>query len=132
MYKPGNVKLHPELLSKHQAFVKEKTSSSNDKPVFFVFHGGSGSTKQEFSEAISHGVVKVNLDTDLQYAYLTGVRDYVLTKKDYIASQVGNPDGEDKPNKKYFDPRVWVRESEKTMSTRVREALDDFNTAGQL
>jgi fructose-bisphosphate aldolase class II len=97
-----------------------------------VFHGGSGSSKQEFLDAIKNGVVKVNLDTDLQYAYLTGIRDYVLNKKDYLMQQVGNPDGEDKPNKKYFDPRVWVREGEKTMSARVTEGLKDFNTAGQL
>lgn len=132
VYKPGNVKLHPELLEKHQAFVKEKTGTDNQKPVFLVFHGGSGSSKQEYLDAISYGVVKVNLDTDLQYAYLTGIRDYVLNKKDYIMQQVGNPDGDDKPNKKYFDPRVWVREGEKTMSARVSEGLKDFNTAGQL
>jgi len=132
VYKPGNVKLHPELLGKHQAYVKEKINGKENKPVFLVFHGGSGSSKKEFTDAISYGVVKVNLDTDLQYAYLTGIRDYVLNKKDYIMKQVGNPDGEDKPNKKYFDPRVWVREGEKTMSTRVQEGLTDFNTAGQL
>ena len=132
VYKPGNVKLHPELLGKHQKFVKECIKSSEEKPCFLVFHGGSGSTKEEFQIAISHGVVKVNLDTDLQYAYLTGIRDYVLNKKDYLMCQVGNPDGEDKPNKKYFDPRVWVREGEKTMSIRVAEGLRDFNTAGQL
>lgn len=132
VYKPGNVKLHPELLEKHQKYVKDQESLKEDKPVFLVFHGGSGSSKQEYLDAISYGVVKVNLDTDLQYAYLTGIRDYVLNKKDYIAAQVGNPDGEDKPNKKYFDPRVWVREGEKTMSARVAEALADFNTAGQL
>lgn len=123
VYKPGNVKLHPELLGKHQAYVKEQTGSKDDKPAFLVFHGGSGSSKAEYIEAISHGVVKVNLDTDLQYAYLTGIRDYVLKKKDYIMSQVGNPEGEDKPNKKYFDPRVWVREGEKTMSARVQEGM---------
>ncbi|KAF3927724.1 hypothetical protein ABW21_db0206185 [Orbilia brochopaga] len=132
VYKPGNVKLHPELLSKHQAYAKEKIGTKDDKPLFLVFHGGSGSTKEEFSEAISYGVIKVNLDTDLQWAYLTGIRDYVLNKKDYIMSQVGNPDGDDKPNKKYFDPRVWVREGEKTMTARVSEALVDFNTANQL
>ncbi|KAL8850321.1 MAG: hypothetical protein Q9221_004736 [Calogaya cf. arnoldii] len=132
VYKPGNVKLHPELLGKHQAYVKEQTGSKDEKPAFLVFHGGSGSSKEEYIEAISHGVVKVNLDTDLQYAYLTGIRDYVLKKKDYIMSQVGNPEGEDKPNKKYFDPRVWVREGEKTMSARVQEGLADFNTANQL
>ncbi|KAI4167857.1 MAG: hypothetical protein LQ343_006871 [Gyalolechia ehrenbergii] len=132
VYKPGNVKLHPELLGKHQAYVKEKTGSKEAKPVFLVFHGGSGSAKSEYTEAISHGVVKVNLDTDLQYAYLTGIRDYILKKKDYLMSPVGNPDGEDKPNKKFFDPRVWVREGEKTMSARVQEGLVDFNTANQL
>lgn len=132
VYKPGNVRLHPELLSKHQKYVKEKIGSSSDKPVFFVFHGGSGSTKEEYKEAISYGVVKVNVDTDMQFAYLSGVRDYVLGKKDYLMTAVGNPDGEDKPNKKYFDPRVWIREGEKTMSKRVQEALADFNTAGQL
>ncbi|KHJ36401.1 putative fructose-bisphosphate class ii [Erysiphe necator] len=132
VYKPGNVKLHPELLGKHQKFVKDAIKCIEDKPVFLVFHGGSGSTKKEFYDAISFGVVKVNLDTDLQYAYLSGIRDYILKKKDYLLQQVGNPDGEDKPNKKYFDPRVWVREGEKTMSARVTEGLIDFNTAGQL
>jgi len=132
VYKPGNVRLHPELLKKHQLYVKEKINSKSDKPIFFVFHGGSGSTKAEFKEAISYGVVKVNVDTDMQYAYLSGVRDYVLKKKDYLMSAVGNPDGDDKPNKKHFDPRVWVREGEKAMSVRVQEALADFNTAGHL
>ena len=98
---------------------------------FLVFHGGSGSSKEEYDKAISFGVVKVNLDTDLQYAYCAGIRDYMISKKDYVSSQVGNPDGEDKPNKKYFDPRVWVREGEKTMSKRVKEALNDFKTAGK-
>ena len=86
----------------------------------------------QYKEAISYGVVKVNLDTDLQWAYLLGIRDYMSSKKDYVAKQVGNPEGEDKPNKKYYDPRVWVREGEKTMSARIKEALEDFNTAGQL
>lgn len=110
VYKPGNVKLHPELLGKHQAFVKEKISGKEDKPVFLVFHGGSGSSKQEYKDAIGYGVVKVNLDTDLQYAYLTGIRDYVLKKKDYIMTPVGNPDGADKPNKvSFLVPRVHVQ-----------------------
>jgi fructose-bisphosphate aldolase class II len=132
VYKPGNVKLHPELLSKHQKYVKEQTQSPKDKPVFFVFHGGSGSSKEEYKEAISYGVVKVNVDTDMQYAYLSGVRDFIQNKKDYLQSMVGNPDGADKPNKKFFDPRVWVREGEKTMSQRTQVALEDFNTSGQL
>ncbi|KAJ6011110.1 fructose-bisphosphate aldolase [Penicillium sp. IBT 35674x] len=132
VYKPGNVRLHPELLSKHQAFVKQALGSKKDKPVFFVFHGGSGSSKEEYKEAISYGVVKVNVDTDMQYAYLSGVRDFIQSKKDYLQTMVGNPDGADKPNKKFFDPRVWVREGEKTMSKRTQVALEDFNTAGQL
>jgi fructose-bisphosphate aldolase class II len=132
VYKPGNVRLHPELLDKHQKYVKEKTGSKSDKPVFLVFHGGSGSTLDEYKKAISYGVCKVNLDTDMQYAYMTGMRDYFAKKKDYLANQVGNPEGEDKPNKKYYDPRVWVREGEVTMRKRVESALKDFNTAGQL
>ena len=102
VYKPGNVKLHPELLGKHQKYVKDAIGAKEDKPVFLVFHGGSGSSKKEYLDAIGYGVVKVNLDTDLQYAYLTGIRDYVLNKKDYISSQVGNPDGPDKPNKSTY------------------------------
>ncbi|TEY84010.1 hypothetical protein BOTCAL_0023g00310 [Botryotinia calthae] len=132
VYKPGNVKLRPVLLGKHQAHVKQAIGAKEDKPVFLVFHGGSGSSKQEFLDAISYGVVKVNLDTDMQFAYLTGIRDYVLKNKDYLMTAVGNPDGADKPNKKKFDPRVWVREGEKTMSQRLAEGLKDFNTAGQL
>lgn len=132
VYKPGNVKLHPELLGKHQAYVKEQLKTDAAKPVFFVFHGGSGSSKQEYLDAISFGVVKVNVDTDMQFAYASGIRDYMVGKKDYLATAVGNPDGADKPNKKYFDPRVWVREGEKTMSKRVKEALEDFATAGKL
>lgn len=100
VYKPGNVQLHPELLSKHQKHVAAAIGSKDSKPVFLVFHGGSGSSKKEFKDAISYGVVKVNLDTDMQYAFLAGIRDYVLSKKDYISTQVGNPEGADKPNKK--------------------------------
>jgi fructose-bisphosphate aldolase class II len=132
VYKPGNVQLKPSILGDHQAYAKKQIGSSEDKPLYLVFHGGSGSTQEEFDTAIKNGVVKVNLDTDCQYAYLTGIRDYVLNKKDYIMSQVGNPDGEDKPNKKFFDPRVWVREGEKTMSARISEALDIFHTKNQL
>jgi len=119
-------------LGKHQKHVKDAIGAKEDKPVFLVFHGGSGSSKQEYLDAIGYGVVKVNLDTDLQWTYLTGIRDYILNKKDYLMKQVGNPEGEDKPNKKYYDPRVWVREGEKTMTARIKEALKDFNTAEQL
>jgi fructose-bisphosphate aldolase class II len=131
VYKPGNVKLRPELLQKHQQYVKEKTGTKDDKPVFLVFHGGSGSSVDDFRQAISYGVVKVNLDTDMQWAYLSGIRDYIQSKSGYLQTQVGNPDGDDKPNKKYYDPRVWVREGEKSMSQRIKVALDDFYTAGK-
>ena len=132
VYKPGNVVLKPSILGDHQAYAKQQTDSKSVHPLFLVFHGGSGSSQEEFDIAIKNGVVKVNLDTDCQYAYLTGIRDYVLNKKDYLMTMVGNPDGEDKPNKKYFDPRVWVREGEKTMSKRVAEALHIFHVEGQL
>lgn len=132
VYKPGNVQLKPEILGEHQKYAKEQSGSKSDTPLFLVFHGGSGSSQADFDTAIGHGVVKVNLDTDCQYAYLEGIRDYVLNKKGYLMTQVGNPDGEDKPNKKYFDPRVWVREGEKTMSKRITEALQIFHTKGQL
>jgi len=132
VYKPGNVKLRPELLQKHQEYVKEKTGSKDDKPVLLVFHGGSGSSVDDFRQAISFGVVKVNLDTDMQYAYLSGVRDYVQEKKDYLQTQVGNPDGEDKPNKKFYDPRVWVRAGETSMSKRLKTGLEDFYAAGKV
>lgn len=101
----------PLSLGKHQAYLKEQLKAKDDKPTFFVFHGGSGSAASEFQEAISHGVVKVNLDTDLQWAYLCGVRDYVTKNIEYLNTQVGNPEGADKPNKKKYDPRVWVSSS---------------------
>lgn len=132
VYKPGNVVLRPSILGEHQKYAHKQIGGSEEKPLYLVFHGGSGSTQEEFDTAIKNGVVKVNLDTDCQYAYLKGIRDYVLNKKDYLMSQVGNPEGEDKPNKKFFDPRVWVREGEKTMSARITEALEIFHTKGQL
>lgn len=128
VYKPGNVRLHPELLGKHQAHVKSAIGAKNDKPVFFVFHGGSGSSKQEYLDAIGHGVVKVNMDTDMQFAYMSGIRDYMLNKKDYLMKSVGNPDGDDKPNKKHFDvsgPLCRARVEEPIMK-RATEV--DFGT----
>ncbi|KAH8798439.1 hypothetical protein DL96DRAFT_1781578 [Flagelloscypha sp. PMI_526] len=130
VYKPGNVKLQPDLLAKHQAFAKEKTGV--DKPLYLVFHGGSGSTKDEIKTAVSNGVVKMNVDTDTQFAYLQGIRDFVLNKKEFILTQVGNPEGADKPNKKYYDPRVWVREGEKTLTVRVKEACADLGNVDRL
>jgi len=126
VYKPGNVQLRPELLGKHQKYTSEKLGGKSDKPLFLVFHGGSGSTKEEIREAVVNGVVKMNVDTDTQWAYLVGVRDFILKKKDYLLTQVGNPDGPDKPNKKWYDPRVWVREGEKVLVERVKEACKDL------
>ncbi|KAF6008700.1 Fructose-bisphosphate aldolase 1 [Brettanomyces bruxellensis] len=132
VYKPGNVVLRPELLGEHQKYAKKQLGTSEDKPLFLVFHGGSGSTNDEYRKAISLGIVKVNIDTDTQWAYLTGVRDYVLKYQAYLAHQVGNPEGDDLPNKKYYDPRRWVREGEKTMYNRIDELLGIFSTKGQL
>lgn len=131
VYAPGNVKLHPELLAKHQAYVKEQLKSDNDKPVFFVFHGGSGSTEQEIATAVNNGVVKMNVDTDTQWAYWVGLKDYYQAKKDYLQTQVGNPEGPNKPNKKYYDPRVFIREAEKTMIARVQQACKDLGNVNQ-
>ena len=132
VYKPGNVSLRPELLRMHQDYGREQIKSDKENPVFLVFHGGSGSEKHEISEAVKNGVVKMNVDTDTQYAYLEGIRDFILNKKDYLMSQVGNPDGKDKPNKKFYDPRVWLREGEKTMAKRCIIAFDDLNSSNKL
>jgi len=132
VYKPGNVKLRPELLEKHQAYAKEQLKSDNNKPVFLVFHGGSGSTKDEITQAVKAGVVKMNIDTDTQWGYMIGFRDYFKKNAGYLETQVGNPDGADKPNKKYYDPRVWCRKGEETMKARVQEGLKDLLTENRL
>ncbi|KEI36405.1 uncharacterized protein L969DRAFT_20424 [Mixia osmundae IAM 14324] len=132
VYKPGNVRLHPELLAKHQAYVKDQLKTDDPRPVFLVFHGGSGSTKDEIATALNNGVVKMNVDTDTQYAYCVGFRDYFKKNADYVATQVGNPDKPDGPNKKYYDPRVWVRKGEETMKERCTEALNDLRCVGRL
>lgn len=132
VYKPGNVVLRPELLKMHQDYVSEQLKTDKKNPVLLVFHGGSGSEKHEIAKAVEYGVVKMNVDTDTQYAYLEGIRDFILNKKDYLLSQVGNPEGADKPNKKFYDPRVWVREGEKTMARRCKIAFEDLKSAGQL
>ncbi|KAI6003507.1 hypothetical protein F5J12DRAFT_838327 [Pisolithus orientalis] len=132
VYKPGNVKLQPQLLGAHQAYTCEKLGGQPAQPLYLVFHGGSGSTKEEIQTAVENGVVKMNVDTDTQFTYLTGIRDYILKKKDYLLSQVGNPEGADKPNKKFYDPRVWVREGEKTMAARVKEACKDLGNVDRL
>ena len=132
VYKPGNVKLTPSILHHSQEYVRNKFGLSETKPVDFVFHGGSGSTLEEIREAISYGVVKMNIDTDLQYAFLEGVRDYCADKKDYLQGQIGNPEGEEKPNKKYYDPRVWLRKGEDTFRARLKQAFADLNNINTL
>ncbi|CED85478.1 fructose-bisphosphate aldolase [Phaffia rhodozyma] len=126
VYKPGNVVLRPEILGKHQEYAAEQLKNGDDKPLFLVFHGGSGSSKEEIKEAVSNGVVKMNVDTDTQFAYLEGIRDFILTKANYLKTQVGNPDGPDKPNKKMYDPRNWVRMGEVTLAKRVKVACEDL------
>ena len=129
----GTMALAPEILADHQKYTAEQIGApAGSKPLFLVFHGGSGSTDQQFHTGIDNGIVKVNLDTDCQYAYLKGIRDYILNKKDYLMSMVGNPTGPEAPNKKFFDPRVWVREGEKTMSQRITHAFEVFRTQNTL
>tara|TARA_Y100000385_G_scaffold154452_1_gene160207 strand:- start:1506 stop:2573 length:1068 start_codon:yes stop_codon:yes gene_type:complete len=131
VYKPGNVKLTPIILKNSQDFIQENYNTAHN-PIDFVFHGGSGSTLEEIREGISYGVIKMNIDTDLQYAFTEGVRDYILDKKDYLAAQIGNPDGADQPNKKYYDPRKWVREGELTFISRLEQAFSDLNNVNSL
>ena len=126
VYKPGNVELRPVILKNSQDYLKQKYGAET-KPVHFVFHGGSGSTREEIREAISYGAIKMNIDTDQQWAFWTGVRDYHKKNAAYLETQIGNPEGEDKPNKKYYDPRVWLREGEKTFIQRLKLAFEDLN-----
>lgn len=131
VYKPGNVKLTPKILKNSQEYIT-KNYDVGENHIDFVFHGGSGSTVEEIKEAIGYGVIKMNIDTDLQYAYLEGVRDYMGEKKDYLANQIGNPEGEDVPNKKYYDPRKWLREGELTFKARLKKAFEDLNNVNTL
>ncbi len=131
VYKPGNVKLEPKILKNSQEYIVSHMDVSNKKPVNFVFHGGSGSSREEIREAISYGVVKMNIDTDLQWAFWDGVRNFYSEKQGYLQSQIGNPEGEDKPNKKFYDPRVWLREGEKSFVKRVLNAFEDLNCVGR-
>jgi len=126
VYKPGHVKLSPEILKNSQEYIKKEFNLGNDKPVDFVFHGGSGSELSKIHEAVDYGVVKMNIDTDTQWAFWSGVKGYIEKYHDYLQSQIGNPEGEDKPNKKYYDPRKWLREGEKSMKERVLEAYKDL------
>ena len=131
VYKPGNVKLTPKILDNSQKFVQEKFGTG-EKPINFVFHGGSGSSLEEIREAIDYGVIKMNIDTDLQFAYTEGIRDYMGERVDYLKTQIGNPEGDDKPNKKFYDPRVWLRKGEETFSKRLVQAFEDLNNVNTL
>ncbi|MCT4602034.1 MAG: class II fructose-bisphosphate aldolase [Marinifilum sp.] len=130
VYKPGNVVLTPKILDNSQKFISEKYAVA-DNAVDFVFHGGSGSTLEEIREAISYGVIKMNIDTDTQWAFWNGVRGFESTNHDYLQGQIGNPDGDDKPNKKYYDPRKWLREGEVSMKDRLVMAFEDLNAVGR-
>ncbi|WHT40226.1 MULTISPECIES: class II fructose-bisphosphate aldolase [Myroides] len=131
VYKPGNVKLTPIILKNSQDYVAKKFNLGSN-PVDFVFHGGSGSSLEEIREAISYGVIKMNIDTDMQFAYTEGIRDYMTSKIEYLKTQIGNPEGADVPNKKYYDPRAWVRQGEITFNARLEEAFKDLNNVNTL
>jgi len=130
VYKPGNVKLSPEKLGNHQAYAKKMLESDLDKPLFLVMHGGSGSTDEEIKLAVTNGVVKMNIDTDTQWSYWDGLRVYEASKRAYLQGQIGNPDGPDKPNKKLYDPRAWLRKAEESMCKRVMVSMDKLSTTG--
>jgi fructose-bisphosphate aldolase class II len=131
VYKPGNVVLKPVILKNSQDYIQSKFLTGHN-PVDFVFHGGSGSTLEEIREAIGYGIIKMNIDTDLQFAFTEGVRDYVLKNQDYLKTQIGNPEGDDKPNKKYYDPRKWLRDGELTFIKRLEQSFSDLNNVNTL
>lgn len=131
VYKPGNVKLEPKILRNSQEYIKQKFGTG-DLPVNFVFHGGSGSSREEIREAIEYGAIKMNIDTDMQWSTWEGVLNYYKAKEGYLQSQLGNPEGADSPNKKYYDPRVWLRKGEESMIARLKVAFEDLNCINQL
>ena len=131
VYKPGNVKLTPKILKNSQEYVSKKFDIP-DNSLDFVFHGGSGSSLEEIREAIDYGVVKMNIDTDLQFAFTEGIRDYMIERKEYLMTQIGNPEGEENPNKKYYDPRAWLRKGEETFKARLIKAFEDLNNINTL
>mmetsp|Transcript_7635 Transcript_7635/g.8766 ORF Transcript_7635/g.8766 Transcript_7635/m.8766 type:complete len:370 (-) Transcript_7635:61-1170(-) len=132
VYKPGNVVLQPKKLAEHQAYIKEKISCEETNPVYFVFHGGSGSTHEEIQTAVKAGVIKMNIDTDTQWAYWDGVRKHDKEFHGYLQGQIGNPEGADKPNKKKYDPRVWLRKAEQSMIARLQDSFKSLNSLGTL
>jgi fructose-bisphosphate aldolase, class II len=127
VYKPGNVKLQPIILHNSQEYLKKQYNLTAEKPINFVFHGGSGSTQEEIREAISYGAIKMNIDTDMQWAFWEGIKDFYKSKEGYLQSQIGNPEGADSPNKKYYDPRVWLRKAEENFVKRLTNAFEDLN-----
>ena len=131
VYKPGNVKLTPKILDNSQNYVEEKFDLDK-KPLYFVFHGGSGSSQEEIREAIGYGVIKMNIDTDTQWATWDGVRKFEAARHDYLQGQIGNPEGAEKPNKKFYDPRAWLREGEKSLIERMKVAFNDLNCIDRL
>ncbi|MCA9943990.1 MAG: class II fructose-bisphosphate aldolase, partial [Anaerolineales bacterium] len=131
VYKPGNVQLRPIILHNSQVYIQEKFGTA-EKPINFVFHGGSGSSPEEIAEALSYGAVKMNIDTDLQWAFWDGVRQYDQKYHDYLQGQIGNPDGEDQPNKKNYDPRKWLRMAEDSFRARLKQAFEDLNNINRL
>jgi len=132
VYAPGNVDLQPVILHNTQAYISEKLADGDDKPMFFVFHGGSGSSVDDIQYAIKAGVIKMNIDTDTQWAFWDGIRAYEATNHDYLQGQIGNPDGDDKPNKKYYDPRMSLRAGEESMAERLCKAAEDLNCVNVL
>ena len=131
VYKPGNVKLTPKILKNSQDYVSQKFNLPNNT-IDFVFHGGSGSSIDEIREAIDYGAIKMNIDTDMQFAFMSGVRDYFNSNQEYLKNQIGNPDGSDIPNKKYYDPRVWLRKAENSFKQRLTKAFHDLNNVNTL
>jgi fructose-bisphosphate aldolase, class II len=126
VYSPGNVELRPEILKNSQDYI-QKELKTGPKPVYFVFHGGSGSPQHQIREAIDYGAIKMNIDTDLQWAFWEGVKDFYQKNEAYLQGQLGNPEGPQKPNKKFYDPRVWLRKGEETFSKRLEVAFNDLN-----
>jgi fructose-bisphosphate aldolase class II len=131
VYKPGNVKLTPKILENSQKYISEKFNLPKNT-LDFVFHGGSGSSIEEIKEAIGYGVIKMNIDTDLQFAFTEGIRDYMNQKINYLKTQIGNPDGPSEPNKKFYDPRKWLRIGEETFIKRLTKAFEDLNNINTL
>jgi fructose-bisphosphate aldolase class II len=132
VYSPGNVQLRPDILKSSQSFIASKLGlAAGTKPVYFVFHGGSGSAKNQIAETLDYGVIKMNIDTDMQWSFWEGILEYYKKNEKYLQGQLGNPEGADKPNKKYYDPRVWLRKGEETSIKRLEEAFKDLNCIGK-